>query len=125
SDCPSSFCEHLFRERLIRELLQKEAASLIGVSVATYIHWETGQHEPRARQWPAVIRFLGYDPHPAPTTFGDAMASARRAMGWTIREAAQQAGIDESTWSNIESQRQNPFGRIKAQIEMILCGEAG
>lgn len=120
SETPTSLGEHLLRERLIRELLQKEAAKLIGVSHATYIHWETDKHQPRARQWPGVIRFLGYDPHPEPVTLGERMVATRRAMGWTIQKAARHAGVDEGTWRSIEVGTQRPTDRIGRAVSAVL-----
>lgn len=46
----------------------------------------------------AIIRFLGYDPFPEPTNRSERLLAKRRAMGWSIKEAARQRGVDEGTW---------------------------
>lgn len=43
------------------------------------------------------IRFLGYDPSPAPTTFAEAMEAQRRRLGWTYHLVANFVGVDHHT----------------------------
>jgi DNA-binding XRE family transcriptional regulator len=54
--------EHLKRRRLDFGLLQREVAEQIGVDKATLYNWEKGRSEAELRFYPAIIRFLGYDP---------------------------------------------------------------
>ena len=53
---------------------------------------------PPMRLMPHILSFLGYDPFPKPQTLSERMRAVRRAMGWTIREAAHSLGVDETTW---------------------------
>ena len=115
-DSPTTLGEHLLRERTIRELHQDEAARLISVCAATYLNWEKDQRRPAAHHWPAVIQYLRCDPHPEPKTLGECMAAKRRAMGWSMREAAQTVGIDEGTWRRIEQGLQSPMARVRTAI---------
>jgi hypothetical protein len=51
---------------------------------------------------PAIIGFLGYDPFPEAASLSDQLAAVRRANGWTIKQAAEQLGVDECTWARWE-----------------------
>ena len=117
SQTPTTLGEHLLRERTIRHLHQDEAAKVIGVCEATYLNWEKDQRKPAARQWPAVIKFIGTDPHPEPKTLCERMAATRRAMGWSMRAAARTVGIDEGTWRSLESQKRSVSAQVRASIE--------
>ena len=61
-------------------------------------------HERKAsaprRVWycPAIFSFLGYDPFSAPTTLAERIASQRRRLGLSLKEAALKIGVDEDTF---------------------------
>lgn len=59
---PSTLGEHILRARMERGLNQHELAALLGVSFATVLHWEKNQTEPRIKDMPSILQFLGYDP---------------------------------------------------------------
>jgi DNA-binding XRE family transcriptional regulator len=61
---PRTVGEHLKRARLDRGIRQKEAARSIGCRPATLGTWEKGRVAPDVPFWPAILRFLGYDPRP-------------------------------------------------------------
>lgn len=63
---PKTIGEHLKRRRLDRGLRQKDVARELGVDFKIYENWEQEKYEPEDRFFPAIIRFLGYDPSPAP-----------------------------------------------------------
>ncbi len=96
SDYPrdlSTLGNHLKRCRLDQGLYQKEVAEQLGVCVHTVRNWESGQTAPGIRHWRAIIRFLGYDPHPAPRTLGERIFAARRQLGMTYRELGVVLGV--------------------------------
>ena len=96
--------EHLKRIRLDLGLRQ-EAAAQLGVNFKTYENWEQGKYEPEDRFFPAVIRFLGYDPSPAPVTLPDRIRAARRRQGISQRELARKLGLDPATVQAWEAER--------------------
>ena len=49
-----------------------------------------------------MLRFLGYNPFPAPETLPARLVAKRRAMGWSISKAARQLGVDAGAWSDWE-----------------------
>ena len=51
---------------------------------------------------PAVIAFLGHDPHPDPKTLGETLRAYRRALGPRQRELGAQLGMHRLTLGRIE-----------------------
>lgn len=69
---------------------------------------------------PAVIAFLGYDPHPDPKTVGDTLRAYRRALGLTQRELAAQLGMHRSMLGKVEKGRERPSGTILGRMCSFL-----
>ena len=90
------------KKRLKLGLIQKEVAKLLGVNTWTILNWEKGRTEPPITSMPAVLEFLGYGPFPEPTTLPQHLVARRREMGWSIKEAASEVGVDPETWGNWE-----------------------
>ena len=89
-------------------LTQAEAAQKMGISEWTMIKWEMGEREPVDRLWPAVIGFLGYDPSPEPTSFGERLRVARRRVGLSAKALAREIGCDPETVGKWERGEQMP-----------------
>lgn len=99
---PRTLGEHIRKRRLELKLTQKQAAERLGVNPWTVLNWEKGHTEPPIESMPAIIRFLDYDPFPEPRNIPERLLAKRRAMGWSIKEAARQLGVDEGTWGEWE-----------------------
>lgn len=69
---------------------------------------------------PAVIAFLGYDPHPAPKTVGETLRAYRRALGLTQRELANQFRMDRSTLGKVEIGAERPSEPMLAKMRKFL-----
>jgi DNA-binding XRE family transcriptional regulator len=95
-------------------------SSLVGADVVTIINWEKNRTEPLVCHFPAIIAFLGYDPFPLPQTLSGRMLAKRRAMGWSIAEAARQLGVDEGTWGYWEKGIIVPWPRYRSALERFL-----
>jgi DNA-binding XRE family transcriptional regulator len=65
-ETPRTLADHLKKARLDRGIPQRDAARAIGCSPLTFLHWEKGRVAPDVRFWPAILRFLGFDPRPEP-----------------------------------------------------------
>jgi DNA-binding XRE family transcriptional regulator len=102
---PQTLGEHLKRARQLKRIRQKDAAAMLGVGHFTYITWEKDQATPFPRYYPAIIKFVGYNPLPEGMTKGQRMQRDRLARGLTQEQAAEIAGIDESTWWKKENQK--------------------
>lgn len=99
---PETIGEHLKARRLALGLYQRQAAERLGVTLETVLHWEKNRTEPPASVYPAIIAFLGYDPSPTPGSLSERIKAKRRALGWTIREAARQLDVDPTAWGSWE-----------------------
>lgn len=99
---------------------QSGAAELIGVSPATIVNWEQGHSEPSIEAFPAILAFLGYDPHPEPKTLPERLLAVRRRRGWTIRQAADEFGVDAGTWGDWEGGKPIAWERFRLRIEVFL-----
>lgn len=120
--------DHLKRRRLDLRLTQKEVAREIGVCQKTYEYWEQGRTaEPELRFYPAIIRFLGYDPTASEATasIGERLRARRRTRGLSRKKAAALLGIDESTlWKWEERGEQaRPARRVMRAVEEFLKDE--
>lgn len=95
---PQTLGEHVRKRRLELKLTQRQAAERLDVTPWTVLNWEKGHTDPPIESIPAIIRFLDYDPFPKPKSLAERLLAKRRAMGWSIKEAARQFGVDEGTW---------------------------
>jgi len=99
---PHTLGEHVRKRRLELKLTQQEVADQLGVNPWTILNWEKGHTQPPIASIPAIIRFLGYDPFPRPMTIPQQLLAKRRAMGWSIEQAARSIGVDPGSWSKWE-----------------------
>ena len=99
---PCRLGEHIRKRRLELGLTLTAAAARLGVTQHTVINWESGERNPRIKQWPAVLAFLGYDPLPPAESIGEHLQQKRRHFGWTRRELADHLDIDECAVANWE-----------------------
>ena len=100
---PQTVAEHLLRRRAELRITQREAAERIGVGWGTYRGWETYGRPPRIQFWPGIISFLGYDPHPPPTSTAKRLGAARRVLGLPQRALAERLGVTQGAVQNWES----------------------
>jgi len=101
-------------------LWQKQVAKEIGCSKASLTNWEKGHAEPELRFLPAILRFLGYDPRPEPTTFGDRLKHAREGRGFSQAALAEALVVDEGTLRGWELGAHRPGRRGCAALGRLL-----
>ena len=69
-------------------------AKIVGVSTGTVSHWEYQKRMPQIYTFPAIIKFLGYDPlYIDEDTIVAKIENYRRANGLTYKKLARLAGI--------------------------------
>ncbi len=101
-------------------LMQKEVAEQLGVNTWTILNWEKGHTEPPIASIPAIAKFLGYDPFPEPKSVSEHLFTRRRAMGWSIKEAATKLGVDPGTWGSWESGQTIQYRRHRTLVAQFL-----
>jgi transcriptional regulator with XRE-family HTH domain len=117
----SSLGKQLYRRRRELGLIRREAASLIGCSWKSLLWWERDERTPTPPMYPAIIKFLGYEPWPVPETLPEKLKAERLRRGLGIKEAAKVIGVDECTLWWWESGRWKPRqAKPKAKITAFL-----
>lgn len=113
---PKTLGEHLRKRRLDLYQTQEQVAMRFGVSVTTYIYWEANHVVPKVDKWPKIVQFLGYDPSPPPTTFGDAVTTLRYSLGLDRHRFARRLGTNAKSVMHWESNRRRPCNRLLAKL---------
>ena len=117
---PVTIGDHIRTARRERKLLQRQIAGEIGVTEATICKWEQNRSAPSITYMPAIIRFIGNDPSPIPSTLSERMRAFRRRFGLSIEQAARQAGVNESSWSEWERTGLIPWKRYRTLLNEFL-----
>jgi transcriptional regulator with XRE-family HTH domain len=112
--------DHLLRRRLALKLLQREVGEILGVDKTSIYNWERNYSQPRLEYMPAIIRFLGYNPQPPPSGWGERLVQGRKALGLSQREAATRIGVDMSTLARWERGEREPNGTFSARATRFL-----
>lgn len=97
-----------------------DAAQIVGIDPKTWMWWERDEREPYVHQYPAIIRYLDYEPWPEPVTFGEQLLAKRRRHGLSIKRAAKIAGVDEGMFGRWESGEWKPQPRSLPLIAWFL-----
>jgi hypothetical protein len=82
--------------------------------------WERNVREPFVSFYPAIIRFLEYEPWPEPTTLAEALLAERRRRGMEIRRIAALIGVDEGTWRRWERREWKPTKLSVPALDRLL-----
>ena len=95
---PETIGEHIRQRRKQLGLYQRKVGKEIGVDEFTIHNWEKGKSTPLITHYPAIIRFLGYDPgQPRDLTIPELLKAKRRQLGLTQRQVARLLHVDPST----------------------------
>ncbi|MCM2327809.1 MAG: helix-turn-helix domain-containing protein [Lysobacter sp.] len=122
---PKTLGQHLRKRRLVLNLTQKQVARALGISPFTVLNLERDRTQPAMAAYPALVRWLGYNPFPVPKTLQEHMRAARRAQGWTIVEAAKRLVVDPSTWGEWEKTGRVAWKRTRASLDRFLEAALG
>lgn len=103
-------------------LYQKDVAKILGVCLATIIHWEQGVSQPVNNEMPGVISFLGYNPLPEPEerTLATLLQARRRELGLSHRAAAKVMDVHPDTILYWENEGQCPQPQFMPRIISFL-----
>jgi transcriptional regulator with XRE-family HTH domain len=119
TDKPVTLGDHIKKARKERGLVQREVAKALGIDSMSVVNWEKNRTKIGARFVPAIIRWLGYDPLPTVSSFGEWIATERTRRGLARRALAATLGWDEAILGEYESGRP-PDARRLAQLRAVL-----
>ncbi len=95
--------DHLRKKRLDLNLLQKDAAKILGADDLSIVNWEKNRTEPSLEFLPRIADFLGYVPLPIlPEEPGKRIVVYRRLMGLGQEKLARLLGVDPGTLGKLE-----------------------
>jgi transcriptional regulator with XRE-family HTH domain len=120
---PVTIGDHIKKIRCERKLLQRDVGGEIGVVAESIGHWEKNLMAPQIGFMPAIIRFLGYDPSPAPETLGERMRAYRDRHGLSVKAAAAKAGVHADSWGDWERTGEIPWERYRKLIAAFLADD--
>jgi transcriptional regulator with XRE-family HTH domain len=103
-------------------LTQRAVASLLGVNEWTVINWENGYNAPSERFYPSLIRFLGQEPWPEPTSIGERLRAERLRRGFSRVQIASVLQVDDGSVAAWEAGRGPRHDFTKAKVEAFLRG---
>jgi transcriptional regulator with XRE-family HTH domain len=119
TDKPVTLGDHIKKVRKERGLLQREVAKALRVDSMSLVNWEKNRTEIGARFVPTIVQWLGYDPLPRPSSFGEWIVVERIRRGLARRTLAAALGWDEATLGEYEAGRP-PDARRLAQLRAVL-----
>jgi DNA-binding XRE family transcriptional regulator len=94
------------------------------VTTSSVVNWEVNAAEPEIRYLPAIIEFLGYNPLPEATGWGERLLRHRSGLGLSQKDAAVQIGVDPGTLARWERGEREPAGGFLTLVEAFLDGAA-
>jgi DNA-binding transcriptional regulator YiaG len=117
---PVTVGDHVRLRRRALGLTQREAAQAIGVTRDALARWEAEPREPDRRNMPSIVRFLSYDPQPAPRTFAERVRRTRRTLGLNQPGIAKALGVPTPTLRAWEQGLYEPKDERRREIEVRL-----
>lgn len=100
--------------------MQKEAAKAIGVTPETTWNWENGRSEPFTNYYPAIIRYIGYNPIPLKSgTLAERLFAARVTLGFSYRSLGKFLKVSEETVASWEAEVNKPTNKSLVILEKL------
>ena len=94
-------------------------AGQIGVDPDTVFRWESNESSPSVSKFPAIIRFLGYDPFPIPTGLSARLQGVRKRLGLSQAAMALKFGVDPTTLRKWEKVGAKPSTRLLSVLKVL------
>jgi len=105
------------KRRLDLGLFQKQVAEQIGVDEETIFRWESNESRPQIQFFPAIIKFLNYNPLPLPDSPGQRLVFYRQTHGITQRALANRIGVDPKAIGLSERGRRPLSKKLRKLLE--------
>jgi DNA-binding transcriptional regulator YiaG len=118
---PQTIGDHIRKRRQQLHLRQSELATLLGVCEDTITGWENGRYPPHVKQYPNLMKFLGYNPFPSDeTTLGGRIQKFRLERGISRKQFAVMLNVDEVTLRGWENNLHSPRKRKMGALEHFI-----
>lgn len=115
--------DHIRKRRLDLHLFQRDVAEQIGVTESCIWNWESNTSTPELRCLSMIIRFLGYDPLPQPTSLVEQLLHFRRSRSMSQNALAKLIGVNPATLARWERGERQPMGvrleRVKSFLKTV------
>jgi transcriptional regulator with XRE-family HTH domain len=111
-----SLGEQVRKKRLDLQLKREQVAEQLGVSCETLTNWEMGHREPQPEFIPSIIHFLGYDPFPKPSSFGEKLSQERLRRGLSRRGLGALVRVDKARLGRWEEGRSKPSLVVASRV---------
>ena len=103
---------------------QKEVAKMTGLAHVNISAWESGRSTPMVEYYPAIIKFLGFNPLSSPQTIAEKIRYYRMAMGLYRRELADLVEVSQDTVKQWENGAWKPNEESMGRLRKVL-GDVG
>ena len=114
--------DHLRKVRLDRGLRQTDLVEIIGAEVHSITNWEKGHTKPSfPKYYGRIIKWIGYNPFPAPANLGEKLWQIRMIRGITAAEASKEIGVDQTTFARWERNEKEPWGICLEKLNRWLA----
>ena len=116
--------DHIRKIRLDRGLKLEDLAKIVGVSTGTVSHWEYQKRMPQIYTFPAIIKFLGYDPLFIDSdTILAKIENYRRTHGLTYKKLARLASIGNEVIREIVKGNHEKYPQALQKVLNIIDKE--
>ena len=117
---PRTLGEKIRNRRIELELLQKDLAAIMGISMDSITNWENNYVDPDIKFYPKIISFLGYYPFKHGRTIPALIVKYRFQNGLSQKQFGKMIGVDGSTVGSWEKGEHLPsptkISKMKALI---------
>jgi len=118
---PVSIGDHIRKKRMELKLLQKDVASICGVTEDCITNWEKNRSIPQIQYFPHIINFLGYLPFEVDlTTLSGKLKAHRYINGLTQKQLGKIVGVDGATVCSWELKQNQPNNEVLTKLDAIL-----
>ncbi|MBX7108680.1 MAG: helix-turn-helix domain-containing protein [Chitinophagales bacterium] len=113
--------DQIRRKRLSMGLFQKDVARMIGVSEDCITYWENKRSLPLIHHFPAIIKFLGFNPFKKDgDTLSIRIQNYRIEHGLSHKKMGRRLRVDGSTVASWEKDTFSPNKSIQKLLLKIL-----
>ena len=113
--------DHIRKTRLERGLTSEKVAEILGVSIGTISQWEVQKRIPQIYTFPAIIKFLGYNPmYIDDTSLLSKVENYRRVHGLTYKKLAKLCSIGHETIQKIVAGNMDKHPKVVHKILNVI-----